>query len=60
MKQCCDQYIQQSQPKRPQRAEFFSEDHVCPKCGQKLRIKFQRIELMGGVVEYVAISADPI
>jgi hypothetical protein len=60
MNKCCDQYIQNSQPRKPLQVEFFSETHTCPKCGQKLNIQFQRIELLGGNVEYVAISAELI
>ncbi len=59
MKNCCDSYIQQSQPKAPKNSEYFDEVHICS-CGQRLRIRFQRIELLGGKVEYVPVSAEPI
>lgn len=59
MKKCCDNYVLNSQPKKPQLTEFFDEIHVC-NCGQKLKIRFQRIELLGGEVDFTAISAEEI
>lgn len=60
MTPCCDKYVQHCQPVRPQKVEFFFEEHTCPSCGQKLRVQFQRLEFLGGEVEYVAISAEAI
>lgn len=57
MKKCCDNYVLKSQPKKPQFAEFFEEIQTCP-CGQKLKIRFQRIEFLGGEVQFVVLEAE--
>lgn len=59
MKPCCDNYVQNSQPKKPQNVDFFYEIQTCP-CGQKLRIHFRRIEVLGGEVHYAPISAEAL
>lgn len=59
MKPCCDKYVQNCQPKAPKNSEYFDEIQTCS-CGQRLRIRFQRVEFLGGKVEYVPLSADPI
>ena len=59
MKKCCDNYVLNSQPKKPQTHEFFDEIQVC-NCGQRLKIRFQRIEFLGGEVQFTAISAEEI
>lgn len=60
MKPCCEKYVQRSQPKQAQETDFFFEAHQCPVCRKSLRVQFQRIEVLGGSVEYVAISAEAI
>lgn len=57
MKTCCDKYVHESEPKHPQNTEYFYEIQYCKTCGQKLRIKFQRIETFEAV-EYVPLSAE--
>jgi hypothetical protein len=59
LKKCCDNYVMHSQPKRPQNLDFFDEIHVCSVCGQKLRIRFQRIVTFEHV-EYAPISAEVV
>lgn len=59
MKNCCQKYLDNCQPRKPLNTDFFTEDHLCS-CGQKLRIKFQRVQFLGSDVEYVVVSVDLI
>ncbi len=58
MNQCCENWLRNLTPLRPQRGRFV-EVRSCPTCKKKYRVTFEAIDTLGNPTEYVVVAADP-
>ena len=59
LKTCCDDYVLGAAPKNPPtKGHRFNETHTCPKCKKRIRITFERVELLGAPDEFAPIAAE--